>query len=177
MTDLDQMLVETSRTFALAIPLLPEPTRRQVTVAYLLFRVADTFEDAGEWSRERRLGALADFGDMVRTLDPLRAQALSQQWTAARPTGHEGYLRLLAAFPEVLAELAKTAQRERRLLAEHTLRTAEGMASFVASGGEDGTLRLGSVDELKRYCYVVAGIVGELLTELFIASGVGPDEV
>ena len=41
-----QMLTETSRTFALAIPLLPEPTRGDVTIAYLLFRIADTFEDA-----------------------------------------------------------------------------------------------------------------------------------
>ena len=41
---LDQLLVETSRTFALAIPLLPEPTRRTVSVAYLLFRAADTLE-------------------------------------------------------------------------------------------------------------------------------------
>ncbi len=40
--DLDTLLAETSRTFALAIPLLPEPTRHEVGVAYLLFRVADT---------------------------------------------------------------------------------------------------------------------------------------
>jgi phytoene/squalene synthetase len=32
--------------FALAIPLLPEPTRNRVGIAYLLFRIADTFEDA-----------------------------------------------------------------------------------------------------------------------------------
>ena len=43
---LQDQLVKTSRTFALAIPLLPQPTARQVTVAYLLFRIADTFEDA-----------------------------------------------------------------------------------------------------------------------------------
>jgi len=42
----DGLLQKTSRTFALAIPLLPEPTRTAVGAAYLLFRVADTFEDA-----------------------------------------------------------------------------------------------------------------------------------
>ena len=41
--DIDRLLVRTSRTFALAIPLLPEPLRREVGVAYLLFRIADTF--------------------------------------------------------------------------------------------------------------------------------------
>ncbi len=42
---LEELLIKTSRTFALSIPLLPEPTRREVTVAYLLFRIADTLED------------------------------------------------------------------------------------------------------------------------------------
>ena len=39
--DLEQLLVATSRTFALAIPLLPEPIRLQVGIAYLLFRIAE----------------------------------------------------------------------------------------------------------------------------------------
>ena len=63
--ELDRLLEETSRTFALAIPLLAEPTRRQVTIAYLLFRIADTFEDADSWPRERRIQALADFAALL----------------------------------------------------------------------------------------------------------------
>ena len=43
MTTLEDLLEKTSRTFALAIPVLPEPTRRQVMIAYLRFRIADTF--------------------------------------------------------------------------------------------------------------------------------------
>jgi farnesyl-diphosphate farnesyltransferase len=43
---LHDLLTKTSRTFALSIPELPEPTMREVTIAYLLFRIADTFEDA-----------------------------------------------------------------------------------------------------------------------------------
>jgi phytoene/squalene synthetase len=49
MANLDDLLLKTSRTFALSIPMLPEPTRRHVGIAYLLFRVADTFEDAALW--------------------------------------------------------------------------------------------------------------------------------
>ncbi len=55
MADLDELLVKTSRTFALSIPPLPEPTRRQVTVAYLLFRLIDTVEDASHWPKQRRV--------------------------------------------------------------------------------------------------------------------------
>jgi len=57
MANLDDLLEKTSRTFALSIPMLPEPTRRHVSIAYLLFRVADTFEDASLWPRARRLAA------------------------------------------------------------------------------------------------------------------------
>jgi farnesyl-diphosphate farnesyltransferase len=42
------------------------------------------------------------------------------------------------------------------------------MAEVVARGDADGRLQLETVDEVRAYCYVVAGIVGELLTELFL---------
>src|SRR6185437_5833166 len=32
----------------------------------------------------------------------------------------------------------------------------------------DGSLRLSTLGDLQHYCYIVAGIVGELLTELFL---------
>ncbi|MCB1057030.1 MAG: hypothetical protein KDD11_16130, partial [Acidobacteria bacterium] len=60
MVDLQDLLIKTSRTFALSIPLLPEPTCSEVRLAYLLFRIADTFEDSTAWSKERRIRALDD---------------------------------------------------------------------------------------------------------------------
>ena len=52
-------------------------------------------------------------------------------------------------------------------IALHTRRTALGMAEFVARQDDAGGITLTDIDDLKRYAYVVAGIVGELLTELF----------
>ena len=40
------LLPKVSRTFALNIRILPGELRRAVTTAYLLFRLADTIEDA-----------------------------------------------------------------------------------------------------------------------------------
>src|SRR6185295_10100731 len=65
MADIDRLLLLTSRTFALAIPELPEPLRREGGVAYLLFRIADTFEDATHWPRADRLAALAAFDRLL----------------------------------------------------------------------------------------------------------------
>ena len=42
------------------------------------------------------------------------------------------------------------------------------MAEFIARGDGSGTLRLETLRELHEYCFVVAGIVGELLTELYL---------
>jgi farnesyl-diphosphate farnesyltransferase len=168
MPDVDRLLLRTSRTFALAIPQLPEPLRREVGVAYLLFRIADTFEDATRWPQADRLAALADFGQLVATRSAEGAERLARGWHAARPCDHEGYLELLAETPGVVAELERFAPARRDAIVRHTRRTAEGMAGFVAGGHEDGSLRLVTLGDLERYCYVVAGIVGELLTELFL---------
>jgi farnesyl-diphosphate farnesyltransferase len=168
MADIDRLLRLTSRTFALAIPELPEPLRREVGVAYLLFRIADTFEDATRWPRADRLAGLAAFDRLLAapTLD--EARTLAAGWVAGRPCDHEGYIELLGATPGVLGELAVIKPARRAAIVRHTLRTSAGMASFVSSGDEEGNLRLGTLGDLQHYCYIVAGIVGELLTDLFL---------
>jgi farnesyl-diphosphate farnesyltransferase len=168
MADIERLLVKTSRTFALAIPELPEPLRREVGVAYLLFRIADTFEDATRWPRADRLAALAAFDRLLAAPSLEEARALAASWVEARPCDHEGYLELLAAVPGVLGELDGIKPSRRAAIVRHTLRTSVGMANFVSAGTEDGSLRLGTLGDLQHYCYIVAGIVGELLTELFL---------
>lgn len=169
--DLDDLLAKTSRTFALAIPMLPEPTRQAISVSYLLFRIADTFEDATAWPRARRLEALADFAALL-TLEPAlrtaRAEALVAAWLADPPVAHQGYLELLAQTEGVIALGDTMPEAVRHIIARHAIRTAQGMAQVVARADERGNLRLTSVKDLQDYCYIVAGIVGELLTEVFL---------
>ncbi|HVS12608.1 MAG TPA: squalene/phytoene synthase family protein [Thermoanaerobaculia bacterium] len=169
MADFDDLLLKTSRTFALSIPLLEEPTRRQVTIAYLLFRIADTFEDAAVWTREERIAGLDCLGELLRG-ERADGAELSTDWVARRPTEHEGYLELLAETPAVLAELDSFGPKAARAIRHHTGRTAAGMAGVVARADAEGRLRLESLDELQEYCYIVAGIVGELLTDLFLLA-------
>ena len=42
------------------------------------------------------------------------------------------------------------------------------MAHIVRRADRDGEFRLAGIPDLRDYCYVVAGIVGEMLTELFL---------
>jgi farnesyl-diphosphate farnesyltransferase len=180
MADLEQLLIDSSRTFALAIPHLPEPTRREVTISYLLFRVADTFEDAASWPRALRIEALDRFGRLLQSPDRGEIEEVSRRWAAEVPCEQPGYQELLAELPDVLDAFFALNPQAVGLIREHTLRTAQGMAGFVARTDDDGELRLRDVPDLQAYCYVVAGIVGELLTELFLLgrphlASVAPD--
>lgn len=175
MQRIDELLEKTSRTFALSIPLLPQPTRRQLGVAYLLFRIADTFEDAVDWPNDRRITALREFEDLLRAPSQERAQELGAAWAAGRPIEHEGYLELLRDTAVVIEAFTRLAPAAQEIVRRHTIRTVEGMVNFVERT-EGGQLRLRDLDDLRQYCYTVAGIVGEMSTDLFLLGReVAPD--
>ncbi len=164
---LEDLLEKTSRTFALSIPVLPEPTRREVMVAYLLFRIADTFEDAAHWPPESRIAALADFRDLLAGDSRNAAAALSALWAAQEVSPHKGYRELISEVPFVLDAFFALAPGAIAPIRAHVSRSAEGMARIV-SQTQDGRLTLHTVRDLQDYCYTVAGIVGEMLSELFL---------
>ncbi|HWN42978.1 MAG TPA: squalene/phytoene synthase family protein [Thermoanaerobaculia bacterium] len=175
--ELERLLVASSRTFALAIPLLPEPTRQEVTISYLLFRIADTFEDAAAWPSARRIEALERFAGLLERPDPDEIREVARRWAEEVPCEQPGYRDLLAEIPYVFDELLALSPLAVGLITAHTLRTTHGMVDFVARVTTEGELRLESLSDLRQYCYVVAGIVGELLTELFLLDRPGLDPV
>ena len=176
--ELQDLLLKTSRTFALAIPLLPDPTVREVTIAYLLFRIADTFEDASVlWSRERRIEGLSEFAELLSRPSVEEADRLADRWLEDPPTDHAGYAELLEKTPVVFEAFLELSQDAQRAIAEHTIRTSHGMASVVQRTGDDGLIELTTVRHLQDYCYFVAGIVGEMLTELFLLGSEKLDPV
>lgn len=167
MTSLEDLLEKTSRTFALSIPVLPEPTREQVMIAYLLFRVADTFEDAAQWPPRKRIEALQEFRDLLGGYSREAAQRLAGKWTADGASPHAGYRELIAETPSVLEAFFALDPDAVASVRDHVSRSAEGMARFVARA-DGGVLALNDMIDLRAYCYSVAGIVGEMLSELFL---------
>jgi farnesyl-diphosphate farnesyltransferase len=173
-TRLEELLVRTSRTFALSIPELPEPTRREVTAAYLLFRVADTLEDATRWSPERQLAEMDRLKELIERPSREGARRLAQDWLEDPPLDRAAYLELLHELPAVLAALEGMTPEARDLVRVHTLRTVDRMSSYVRRGRP---LQVRDIDDLRDYCYAVAGIVGEMLTELFLLGRPGLETV
>jgi farnesyl-diphosphate farnesyltransferase len=136
-------------------------------IAYLLFRIADTFEDAAHWPPERRIEALGEFHDPLRDFSSEKANRLAGKWTAAGVSPHAGYRQLIAETPSVLDAFFALDAEAVTSVRDHVCRSAEGMAGFVARA-KDGVLVLDDLQALRDYCYAVAGIVGEMLSDLFL---------
>jgi farnesyl-diphosphate farnesyltransferase len=157
------MLAGVSRTFALTIPQLPPPLCRVVSNAYLLCRIIDTIEDEPALSaREKRYFCREFVNTVTGKLDAEKfagelSPRLSVQTAPAEHTLIRSAARVIGITREFSPPENKALQRCLRIM-------AQGMGEFQLRGGTQG---LENLDELNRYCYYVAGVVGEMLTELF----------
>lgn len=154
---IDRLLQLTSRTFALSIPLLPEQVREDVTIAYLFFRVADTLEDEPSWTPAQRTAALRRFKDV------LKGDATPVSEILPGAVTDNGCAELLHSDSMLFSALEGRTPEAKQIIVDHLGRTIDGMCHFLlAEGG------VSSLDEIREYCYYVAGIVGELCTALFM---------
>ncbi len=159
----DDILEGVSRTFALTIPQLPEGLRPVVTNAYLLCRIADTIEDESaltpaqkEHYHERLLEVVdgrADGAAFGRELVPLLAcDALPAEKDLVRNT-------------DVVVAITHTFNPNQRAALGRCLEVmCRGMPQYERNASVAGLSNQAAMD---RYCYFVAGVVGEMLTELF----------
>ena len=157
------LLEGVSRTFALTIPQLPSSLYSVVANAYLLCRIVDTIEDEVSLSAPQKKYFCAEFITIVKTGQGTEAFAaelaplLSQQTI---PAEHS----LIQVIPRVIAITRKFAPEQIEALASCVETMAEGMPIFQAQNLHDGLPTLADMD---RYCYYVAGCVGEMLAKLF----------
>ncbi|AFE08434.1 Phytoene synthase [Corallococcus coralloides DSM 2259] len=165
-------LPRVSRTFALNIPLLPEPLDLAVTVAYLLCRIADTLEDEAPGALH---GALLDeLGGLV-SLEPgweARARSFARRARLAlRDEAPPAEAELVSETPTVLETLASLPSWVHPPIARCVRTMAGGMNQIQRMhGGSGQVMGLPDLQATFMYCYYVAGVVGEMLTGLFVAS-------
>ncbi|MFK8115552.1 MAG: squalene/phytoene synthase family protein [Rubripirellula sp.] len=169
-TEIDDLLERTSRTFALCIPMLPSALRRQVGVAYLLFRIADTIEDSTMVSRKQKLQLLGDYTATLDAADQAlpRWPTLAKDLQSVSATSDEDDALLFSQTARVIASSCEFEPSVRGIILDHVGRSSTGMRRFVESGDSSGNIQLSTRSELGHYCYCVAGMVGEMLTDLFL---------
>ncbi len=159
----ERILPAVSRTFALTIPQLDPRLRTVISNAYLLCRIADTIED------ERALPS--DVKQQFHDRFTRVAASTEDPHSFARdlaPLLHGNTLeaeRDLVAHTAAVIEVTDSfnlAQRESLARCIRTMCT--GMPAFERNASTAG---LANQREMDRYCYYVAGVVGQTLTDLF----------
>lgn len=159
----DQLLQGVSRTFALTIPQLPKPLGLVVGNAYLLCRIIDTIED------EPTLSSVAKRKFCEQFVAALHGQVAAQAFADGLATQLSGHTlaaehELIRQTPRVIAVTRSFNTEQRDALGHCVGVMAGGMMEFQAVGSVAG---LNDCAHLDRYCYHVAGVVGEMLTRLF----------
>jgi len=156
----EDMLQKVSRSFALVIRVLPNSLRISVCIFYLILRALDTIEDdmaRFEGKQQTKIQLLRGF-----------SKRLSQPNWGLFSIGQGDEKLLLEEFHKVLSVFHTLSKEDQRILTNTCERMGNGMADFV-----EKQIRLGteSKEEYNLYCHYVAGLVGQGLTELFVAHG------
>lgn len=152
-----------SRTFALTIPVLPHALYRAVANGYLLCRIADTIEDDAGLSFEQKREYSAQFLRGVTGQEDSAAFAADLAPRLA-PHNSSAERELIAHTPTVLRVTHSLGETQQRALARCVRVMMDGMVHYQGQETLDGVPDQLAMD---RYCYYVAGVVGEMLTELF----------
>ncbi|MBI2508917.1 MAG: squalene/phytoene synthase family protein [Betaproteobacteria bacterium] len=157
------ILPRVSRTFALTIPLLPRDLAVTVANAYLLCRIADTIEDEPALGAAEKRHFSREFIDAVAgyKAGSRFAEELVPLLSAATPQAER---ELVLNAPRIIGLTRRLPVTQRRAMERCVTIMATGMAAFQARSSVNG---LRDQSQMDRYCYFVAGVVGEMLTELF----------
>ncbi len=152
-----------SRTFALTIPQLPSSLCKIVSNGYLLCRIADTIEDEPNLTPSQKRYFSQEFTQVVAgDSDPdLLSKVLCPLLSDSTL---ETEKNLIANLSSVIRLTHSFTPQQNKSLHKCVKIMAAGMAEFQQNSSLNGLKNLAEMD---RYCYYVAGVVGEMLTELF----------
>lgn len=159
----EHILQGVSRTFALTIPQLPPALRAVIGNAYLLCRIIDTVEDDSALTLEQTHELTEMFIKVVSgdVKADVFAQALSPLLSHHTiPAEHD----LIRNTPTVIRMTHSFNTVQRQALERCIRIMSQGMAAYQKKASLSGLENMAAMD---LYCYHVAGVVGEMLTELF----------
>lgn len=159
----DEILPHVSRTFALTIPQLPPKLRTAVTNAYLLCRIADTVEDEPALSVSETLAFLQRFNAAVGgRAEPAELARELERRLSQRTLPSER--DLVSNMDRVIRVTGGLEEPSRAAIERCVELMCYGMPRFQHNASLRGLPRSTDLD---AYCYYVAGVVGEMLTDLF----------
>jgi phytoene/squalene synthetase len=154
-----------SRSFAFCIQKLEPPFRQWISLSYLMCRILDTVEDSQWGDSDLRDQQYEEFEKFL--LSPAEDD-LILEWVKRFPDSiPEGEQILLNDAHYCFEDLHEMPPAVRKSIQSTVMRMSAGMKHY-STLQTDGVLRLEDLTDVNRYCYFVAGVVGELLTRLLL---------
>lgn len=147
----------TSRSFSAVIQELNHELLVPVTLFYLVLRGLDTIEDDMTIPLSTKVPMLRNFH--------VTMEQDGWQYHESKEKDRE----LLEKFDCVITELKKIKKPYYEIIKDMTIKMGNGMADYAQNTYmiENGVQ---TIEEYELYCHYVAGLVGEGLTRLFVAS-------
>jgi len=158
-----------SRTFALNIGQLEGDIFKTVLLGYLLFRIADTFEDTIYRDEKEKIADLRDFAEIFTGDKDLPHRLKLYEYLKFRWKENSNAKDLIENGHIVLQCYFDLLHTYRKIIDPLVVETSEGMAKFQKRKLQSNSeiFQLTDIRELEEYCYYVAGIVGVMLTKIF----------
>jgi farnesyl-diphosphate farnesyltransferase len=145
--------------------MLPKGLSLQVTVAYLLCRIADTVEDSEALLVSQKRQMLDSYADIFRKPEEkLLEKFMTMVPNLPQKTADD---ELVYKLPVVYDVYTTFSPVMRKHIAQWVIEMSMGMGKFAQSALRKRFTFLNTMKELDEYTYYVAGTVGYLLTELF----------
>jgi Squalene/phytoene synthase len=157
-----------SRSFAFCIARLEGELREQVGLAYLLCRILDTIEDATWPSFAEQDRAFSKFNSFIESRP--ETEELKGWMTSFPMDIPEGEAILLCDAGRVFSDFHELSPSLRTSLGRLVLSMSHGMRFFMEKKSRVGKLILATPSEVNRYCFFVAGVVGEMLVRFLEAK-------
>lgn len=155
-----EILRRTSRTFFLTLRILPSSVREEISLAYLLARATDTLADVSSENVARRLGILRSLRASLG--EPVIVGFDAEVWSASLNQLAER--ELIKNLPVWWAQLATMPGDVKRLIQRVLTHILDGQIFDLERFTEESPPL--SEEEVQLYTYLVAGSVGEFLTDL-----------
>jgi len=151
-----QQLEITSRSFSTVIQQLPKDLQDPICIYYLVLRALDTIEDDPKLKTSNKSAHLISFYKEIEKKNSLESIGVSK---------HQELMKNFDRCEEVYLSLPS---KYREIIKLSTQKMGFGMNKYLDKEIE-------TISEYNDYCYYVAGLVGEGLTEMFNKSNIIKD--
>ena len=160
-------LPKVSRTFALNISVLRGELHRSILVAYLFCRTVDTVEDAALLDPKIKIKLLEEFSRLIEDRGYREKNLTLWIEECATVDGSTNDLDLLNQTQRVFNVFDSLPKNHQDQIIPSVSKMAKGMAFFQNRFQFGEITPLENIEDLEEYCYFVAGVVGEMLCNLF----------